>query len=60
MSRKLRIIGVIILVLFIGIIVAAVYVIDVTKLFRPPIDTITKDRVETKLGMIFQTKIGGE
>jgi hypothetical protein len=60
MSRKLRIIGVIILVLFIGIIVAAVYVIDVTKLFRPPIDTITKDRVETKVGMIFQTKIGGE
>jgi hypothetical protein len=60
MSRKLRIIGVIILVLSIGIIVAAVYVIDVTKLFRPSIDTTTEDRVETKVGMIFPTKVGGD
>ena len=63
MSRKLSTTGISILVLFIAIIIAAVYnyyIIDVIKLSKPPIDTATEDRVETKVGMIYQTKIGGD
>jgi hypothetical protein len=61
MSRKLSILGISILVLFIAIIIAAVYnyyIIDVIKLSRPSIDT--EDKVETRVGMIYQTKIGGD
>jgi hypothetical protein len=54
MSRKLSTIGVIILVLSVGIIVAAIYNYYIMDLTRP------EDRVETKVGMIYQTKIGGD
>jgi hypothetical protein len=57
MSRNLSIIGISILVLFIAIIIASVVV---TEYFRPPTD-IAEDRVETaKVGMIYQTKMGGD
>ena len=46
------------MVLFIAIIIAA---IAMTKPFRPPTDIATEDRVETtKVGMIYQTKRGGD
>jgi hypothetical protein len=58
MSRNLSIIGISILVLFIAIIIAAIVV---TKSFRPPTDIATEDRVKTtKVGMIYQTKKGGD
>jgi hypothetical protein len=53
-----------IFVLFIAIVIAVVlysyYIIDVTKLPEPPIDA-PDDRIKTtKIGMIYQTKIGGD
>jgi hypothetical protein len=63
MSRKLSIAGISILVLFTAIIISVIYnyyIIGVTKPSRPTID-IAEDKVETtKLGMIYQTKIGGD
>jgi hypothetical protein len=57
MSRNLSIIGISIFVLF-AIIIAAIVV---TKPFRLPTDIATEDRVETtKVGMIYQTKKGGD
>ena len=64
MSRKLVIIAISILVLFTATVIAVVLysynIIDVTKIPEPPIDD-PDDRIKTtKIGMIYQTRIGGD